>query len=73
MKNPSPSISGATFVLSGSELMNAILAGGGKVYVCKHCAEVSGVDLSTLLPGVIVSEHGSLLDELAPGMLSFSY
>jgi len=56
-----------------SELMNAILAGGGKVYVCKHCAEVSGVDLSTLLPGVIVSEHGSLLDELAPGMLSFSY
>ena len=53
--------------------MNAILAGGGKVYVCKHCAEVSGVDLSTLLTGVIVSEHGSLLDELALGMLSFSY
>ncbi|MFW2388319.1 MAG: DsrE family protein [Polyangiales bacterium] len=55
------------------DLIEAIMAGGGKVMVCGHCAEVSGVDLSTLLPGVVVSEHGSLLDELTPGMVSFSY
>lgn len=55
------------------ELLAAITAGGGKILVCGHCAEVSGVDLSTLLPGIQVSEHGTLLDELNPGMVGFSY
>lgn len=55
------------------ELLKAIMAGGGKVFVCEHCAKVTGVDLSTLLPGVAVSKHGSLLDELTPGMVGFSY
>jgi predicted peroxiredoxin len=55
------------------DLLSAIMAAGGKVLVCGHCAEVSGVDASTLLPGVVVSEHGSLLDELQPGLVGFSY
>jgi predicted peroxiredoxin len=55
------------------ELLAAIMAGGGKILVCGHCAEVSGVDLSTLLPGIQVSEHGALLDELNSGMVGFSY
>jgi predicted peroxiredoxin len=55
------------------ELLTSIMSGGGKVFVCAHCAEVSGVDVKTLLPGVVVSEHGELLDELAPGMVGFSY
>ena len=54
-------------------LLSAILAAGGKVLVCGHCAKVSGVDLGSLMPGVVVSEHGSLLDELEPGMVGFSY
>lgn len=55
------------------ELLSAVLAGGGKVFVCGHCAEVAGVDLTTLMPGVVVSEHGTLLGELSPGLVGFSY
>ena len=55
------------------EMLSAIMASGGKVFVCGHCAEVSGVDLTTLIPEVVVSEHGSLLDELGPGLVGFSY
>ena len=55
------------------ELLTSIMNGGGKVFVCGHCAEVSGVDVERLLPGVVVSAHGELLDELAPGMVGFSY
>ena len=54
-------------------LLSAVLAAGGKVLVCGHCAKLSGVDLNTLMPGVVVSEHGSLLDELEPGLVGFSY
>ena len=54
-------------------LLEAVLAAGGKVLVCKHCAQVSGVDASTLLPGVVLSEHGALLEALTPGMVGFSY
>ena len=55
------------------ELLSAILAAGGKVLVCGHCAKAAGVDPTTLLPGVVVSEHGLLLDELEPGLVGFSY
>jgi predicted peroxiredoxin len=55
------------------ELLSAVMAGGGKVFVCGHCAEVAGVDLTTLMPGVVVSEHGTLLAALGPGLVGFSY
>ncbi|HRC55921.1 MAG TPA: DsrE family protein [Kofleriaceae bacterium] len=56
-----------------SELVAGALAKGAKIIVCGHCAAVQKVDTSQLLPGVIVSDHGQLLDYLQPGMIGVSY
>jgi predicted peroxiredoxin len=56
-----------------SQLVREIIAKGGKVIVCGHCAAVSNVAENTLLPGTQVSHHGELLGVLKPGMVTFSY
>jgi predicted peroxiredoxin len=56
-----------------SQLLRDIIARGGKVIVCGHCAAVSNVAESTLLPGTQVSRHGELLGFLKSGMVAFSY
>lgn len=56
-----------------SQLIRDIIAKGGKVIVCGHCAAVSNVAESTLLPGTQVAHHGELLGALKPGMVAFSY
>ncbi len=54
-------------------LVSEVVARGGKVLVCSHCAKVTGVDRSTLLPGVTVAEHGEILSDIEPGMVGLSY
>jgi predicted peroxiredoxin len=56
-----------------SQLIRDIIAKGGKVIVCGHCAAVSNVAESTLLPGTTVAHHGELFGVLKPGMVTFSY
>lgn len=55
------------------QLVGEVVARGGKVLVCAHCAKVTGVDASTLLPGVTIAEHGAVLSDIAPGMVGLSY
>jgi predicted peroxiredoxin len=55
------------------QLMREIIAAGGKVIVCAHCASVSGVSEASLLPGTAVSHHGEILQALKPDMVGFSY
>jgi predicted peroxiredoxin len=56
-----------------AQLMRELLASGAKVIVCGHCASVSGVNESSLLPGVQVSKHAEILQSLKPNMVGFSY
>lgn len=56
-----------------SELLGQVMAKGGKVVVCGHCAAIQKVDKTQLREGVLVSDHGQLLEQLEPGMIGFSY
>ncbi len=56
-----------------SELVGGVMAKGGKVVVCGHCAAVQKVETAQLREGVLVSDHGQLLEHLEPGMIGFSY
>jgi predicted peroxiredoxin len=55
------------------ELLAGIIAKGGTVMVCGHCAEVCSVPKDGLVEGVKISSHGDILDLLKPGMVSFTY
>jgi predicted peroxiredoxin len=56
-----------------AELLKDIVAKGGKVFVCSHCAGVMKVSQENLAPGLVMSEHGSIVEELQPGMVGFTY
>jgi predicted peroxiredoxin len=56
-----------------AELLKDILAKGGEVYVCSHCASVMKVSRENLVPGIVMSEHGDIVEALRPGMVGFSY
>ncbi|MCC6145025.1 MAG: DsrE family protein [Candidatus Hydrogenedentes bacterium] len=55
------------------KLVGDIIAAGGTVAVCEHCAHVCKVDTTDLVDGAVLSAHGSVLDMLKPGMVGFSY
>jgi predicted peroxiredoxin len=56
-----------------AELLRDIIAKGGKVFVCAHCASVMKVDKDHLAPGIALSDHGDIVRALQPGMVGFSY
>lgn len=55
------------------EMLASFLAAGGELYVCGHCAAVTGVDQSSLIKGAVVVGHGDLFKKLPAAALSFSY
>lgn len=56
-----------------SEMMRDIVAKGGKVVVCGHCAEVLKIEPASMLEGVTVAKKGDWLEGLEPGTVGFSY
>lgn len=56
-----------------SELVREIVAKGGKVIVCGHCASVLALDPASMQPGVTFAQHGDWLDAIEPGTVGFSY
>jgi predicted peroxiredoxin len=56
-----------------ADLLRDIIAKGGKVFVCAHCARLMKVDKDRLAPGIVLSEHGDIMKALQPGMVGFSY
>jgi len=55
------------------KLLADVIANGGKVFVCEHCAHVCNVDKKSLADGVTVASHADILGQLKPGMVCFSY
>jgi len=55
------------------EMLANFLAAGGELYVCGHCASVTGVDHSGLVKGAVVVGHGDLFKKLPAAALTFSY
>lgn len=56
-----------------AELLGSIIAKGGQVLVCGHCAAVLKVAKENLAPGISISEHSGILAALQPGTVVFSY
>lgn len=56
-----------------TQMVRDVLAKGGTVIVCGHCARVQNIATTDFLPGVVVSQHAELLDRLAAGMVGLSY
>jgi predicted peroxiredoxin len=71
-KSPSAGLRFADFPPVG-QMLQEIMAAGGRVVVCGHCARVQRVSESDFIPGVVVAHHGELLNELDPTMVGFSY
>lgn len=55
------------------DMLAEVVAKGGTVMVCGHCAGVCNVSPTDLIAGVSVSEHGDVLNHLEAGMVGFSY
>jgi copper chaperone CopZ/predicted peroxiredoxin len=55
------------------KMLADFIAAGGQVLVCRHCAHVVKLNPEDLIEGASVSEHGSVLATLTPGMVVFSY
>jgi predicted peroxiredoxin len=55
------------------KMLADFIAAGGQVLVCQHCAHVVKLNPEDLIGGVSMSEHGSVLATLTPGMVVFSY
>jgi predicted peroxiredoxin len=55
------------------DLLRDIIAGGGKIFVCAHCAKVAKLGEDRIAPGIAFSEHGDIVKALHPGMVGFSY
>lgn len=56
-----------------ADLLRDIVAMGGKVFVCGHCAGVMKVSRDNLAPGIVMSEPGDIISELRPGMVAVTY
>lgn len=54
-------------------LLADIVAKGGKVYVCKHCAHLAKVPLDKMAPGMVPAEHQALFKAIPQNALSFTY
>jgi predicted peroxiredoxin len=55
------------------EMLASFVAAGGELYVCGHCAAVTGVAESDLIKGSVVTGHGDLFKKLPASALTFSY
>ncbi len=55
------------------QLLSDIVAAGGKIYVCGHCANLMKVDTKKLLPGIALTDQRQILDAIPPHALSLSY
>jgi predicted peroxiredoxin len=71
-KTLSPDVRFADFAPVPS-LVQELIDGGAKMFVCGHCAKVVKLDPKDIRPGIKVARHGDLLDAMTAGMVSFSY
>lgn len=55
------------------QLLANVIASGGEVLVCKHCAAIAKVDVKSLVDGAVLVTHEDLLRQIKPGMVGFSY
>jgi len=56
-----------------AHLLKEIVARGGRVFVCRHCASVMKLTPEHVAPGIMLSAHADVLKALPPGVVSFSY
>lgn len=55
------------------QMVREVIAGGGRVLVCGHCARLAGIDPATILPGVTIAQHTDVLAAMESGMVGISY
>ena len=55
------------------KLVRNVIAGGGKVLVCGHCAECCKIEKTSLVDGATPCTREELLKLLQSGMVSLSY
>ena len=55
------------------KLLADVIAGGGKVLVCGHCAEVCKMEKKSLVEGATACTREEVLGNLKPGMVCLSY
>jgi len=56
-----------------SKMLADFMDSGGKVYVCRHCSHVCGVEEDELIEGISVTGHTDLFPQLDGGTAVFSY
>ncbi len=55
------------------ELVDTIIAGGGKIWVCPPCANARGVTEDTLIEGAVFAGGAKLVEFLSQGAATVSY
>ena len=55
------------------KLVRAVIAGGGKLLVCGHCAECCKIEKTSLVDGAKACTREDFLKLLQSGMVSLSY
>jgi predicted peroxiredoxin len=56
-----------------ADQLGSVIAKGGRVYVCGHCAAVMNLGQDQIAPGIVIAKHGDILEAVRPGMVGFSY
>ncbi len=55
------------------KLLDDLIAAGGKVIVCEHCAHLAHLDKASIIDGATIGNPDAMLSQLKTGMVSFSY
>ena len=55
------------------ELLEAYLAGGGKIWICPPCFNARGLDKDNLIPGATFAGGAPVVEFLSQGAASMSY
>jgi predicted peroxiredoxin len=54
-------------------MLTGLMAAGGRVLVCGHCAHVINLNPEDMIDGAKIVAHDELLSALTPGTVVFSY
>jgi len=55
------------------KMLGDLVAAGGQVLVCRHCAHVCKLNEADLMEGAVLADHEKLFSAMAPGTVVFSY
>jgi predicted peroxiredoxin len=55
------------------KLLADVIANGGKVLVCRHCAHVVKLGADSLVEGAVIAEQTDVLARIKPGTVALSY